>query len=361
MKKVMPFFVVLIFLVSSIAVVAQSAFTWEQYVGSSQWRVSVTEDESGCGGGVKTTSVPVQINHNMKGATVGNWAHGTASGTFSGNTLSLPQRTIPDEGGMSKLHAFNLEFTPDCSGFVGSYRWDYRSQYQSCSGSTGLRGTSVDGKGCPVAKEQKTEVSVGEEKTEVNVVREGLDRLLKLKKEMQDLDSKMALFGEQEINAEKSSLRAELYKDLNRKVDQMEVLQPKVEANYRKILNKDPDNFWANWDMAELEKSRGNHKAYFDYFDRAVTNERTESVSKELKKKAAVDLGLSEFPTILRSPAVKKISDDMNSRQGVNVYNVNVDVPKEPSKWEKFKMKVWTAIAPDTRNVVNEIVGLPKE
>ena len=358
MRLITSFFVVVILLVSSISV---AAFTWDNYAGSSQWSVSVTEDESGCGGSSKTSSRAVSIQHNLKAADVGNWAHGGARGTFSGNTLSMPERTIPDEGGTSRLYAFNIEFTPDCSGFVGKYRWDYRGQGQSCSGSTALRGTRADGKGCPEAKEQKAEV---EPKTEVNVVRDGLDRLLKLKKETQDLDHKVYLLDKQlrEMGkkAEESSLHNELYKSISRNVGQMEVLQPKVEENYRKILNKDPDNFWANWDLAELEKSRGNYQAYFDHFDRAVTNERTDSVSKELKKKAAEDLGLSEFPTIIRSPAVRKISDDINSRQGVNVYNTNVDVPKEPSKWEKFKMKVWTAIAPDMHNSVNELVGVQK-
>ncbi len=362
-SSVMSFLVVLILLIvlaSCVAVAAQSSWTWENYAGSSQWRVDVTEDETGCGGSSKTSSRAVQIQHNLKIADVGDWAHGNARGTFSGNTLSMPERTIPDAGGTSKLYAFTMEFTSDCSGFAGKYKWDYRGPQQACSGSTALRGTRTDGKGCPSANEQKTEVAAGEQKTEVNKAREGLDRLLLLNKEIQDLDHKIFLLGEQEMNAEKSPLRAELYADLNRKVDQADVLQPKVEANYRNILNKDPDNFWANWDLAELEKSRGNHKAYFDYFDRAVTNERMESVSKQLKKKAAEDLGLLEFPTIQGSPMVRKLSDDMAGRQGVSMYTVNVDVPKEPSKWEKFKMKVWTAIAPDTYNTINELVGVPK-
>lgn len=365
MKIAVSFLVVFLLFITVLTALtiqaADSGFVWENHQGVSQWSVAVTEDESGCGGSSKTSSRAVLIQHNLKIADVGNWAHGSARGTFSGNTLSVPERTIPDSGGMSKLYAFNIVFTPDCSGFVGKYRWDYRGSGQSCSGSTSLRGTKTGGKGCPEAKEQKTEVAAGEQKTEVNVVREGLDRLLSLNKEIRALDRKIALLGEQELNAEKSPLRTELYSDLHRKVNQAEILQPKIEENYRKILNKDPDNFWANWDLAELEKSRGNHKAYFDYFDRAVTNERTESVSKQLKKKAADDLGLSEFPEIVRSPTVRKISDDMNSRQGVSVYNVNVDVPKEPSKWEKFKIKVWTAISPDFHNAVNELVGVPQK
>lgn len=350
MKAVMHFsvvFLVYIIVFSSLAVQAED-FVWETYQGATQWSVSVTEDESGCGGGKKVHSIALQLQHNQKSVGVGNWGHGPTKGTFSGNTLSIPERTIPDSGGTSKLYAFNVEFTPDCSGFAGAYRWDYRGQGQSCSGSTSLRATRTDGNGCPEAKEQKTEV---------NVVREGLDRLLRLNKELRDLDRKIALLGEEES----SSLRAELYINLKRKGDQFDILRPKIEENYRTILNKDPDNFWANWDIAELEKSRGNYKAYFDHFDRAVTNERTESVSKVLKKKAAEDLGLSEFPTIVGSPSVRKISDDMNSRQGVSVYNVNVDVPKEPSKWERFKMKVWTAIAPEFHNAVNELVGVQQK
>ena len=149
MKAVVIGSLVLLFGIALLAVVAQSAFTFENYVGTTQWRVRVTEDESSCGGGITTSTRAVTIHHNLQAADVGDWGHGPARGTFSGNTLSFPGRTIPDGGGTSTLSAFGLTFSPDCSSFAGSYTWHYSGPYGSCDGPTSLSGTRSDAAGCP--------------------------------------------------------------------------------------------------------------------------------------------------------------------------------------------------------------------
>lgn len=335
----------MIIFTSLAAQATDSEWKWETYQGISQWRADATEDESGCGGGSKTHSQTLQLQHNKKNASIGNWGHGPTQGTFDGNTLHIPERTIPDGGGKSKLHAFDLKFTSDCSSFAGTYRWDYRDSQQSCSGTTTLRGTRTNGKECP-------EKSL---RTEVNDNRIELNKILTLRKEEKELEHKAWLLSNKD---EKSQMLKKLTEKRNQNIDQIEKLQSKVESSYRKMLNKDPNNFWANWDLAELEKSKGNYKAYIDYFDRAAST-LDPNTNNILKKKVANDLGLSEFPTII-SPTMRKISDDVHNLQDGRIYDLNI--PKdEPTKWENFKMKLQSALDSKNfmHNIVNEIVGLP--
>lgn len=136
--------------------VTQPVGTFENYVGVTQWRVDVTEDERSCGGGITTKSYAVQIQHNQKIADIGDWGHGMMRGTLTGDTLSLPGRTIPDGSGSSTLSAFDIKFSLNCSRLAGKYNWAYSDSYSKCKGSTTLTGTRVGGGGCPAA-EQETE------------------------------------------------------------------------------------------------------------------------------------------------------------------------------------------------------------
>ena len=51
-------FVVVLLLLLQVAVV-HAAFVYENHVGTTQWKVEVKVDETGCGGGVETEDVPV--------------------------------------------------------------------------------------------------------------------------------------------------------------------------------------------------------------------------------------------------------------------------------------------------------------
>jgi hypothetical protein len=119
-----------------LASVVHAAFIWENYVGSSQWDVQVSEDEGGCGGSVKTKVVEVTVTHDRIAATMGDYGHGELKGSFFGNTLTLPSRVIDDEGGKSTLAEAKVYFSPDCLSFKSTYGWHYVSQYQDCSGTT---------------------------------------------------------------------------------------------------------------------------------------------------------------------------------------------------------------------------------
>ena len=314
MKVIMSvLFLIFIFLVSSFVAAQQSAGAWDTYKGVSQWRVDVTEDETGCGGSVITDSRSVQIQHNLKTAEVSDWAHGNMRGTVAGNTISIPSKTIPDGEGTSKLSAFDILFTPDCSGFTAKYRWDYRDAQQSCSGSTELRGTRTDGKGCPQS-EQSTDAE-------------------DMRKELEEAHA--------------------------------EVDVDKKEKMYNVILAKDPKNFWANWDMAELKKSHGEYKEFMSYVDKAADTIADKHISEKLKNRAIEEMHLSEPPTTVNSLLLKSIVDnELKNWEGGRIYNVDFkkeDAKKEVSNWEKFKIKIRKLLDPKTNDIVNELVGIPNK
>ncbi|VVB67552.1 Uncharacterised protein [Candidatus Norongarragalina meridionalis] len=139
-------------------VTAQSTFTFGTYVGITHWSVTVSDDETDCGTGIATDVREVIIQHDMQIADVSDWGDGPARGTFLGNTLSMPGRTVTDGTGTATLSAFDLVFSSDCSSFTGSYTWDYYDQDKCCKGSASLSGTRIDANGCPGSSPTPTEM-----------------------------------------------------------------------------------------------------------------------------------------------------------------------------------------------------------
>ncbi len=280
-----------------------AAFMWDEFEGTSQWRVTVTDDESGCGGGPETETLAVVIKHSLESADIGDLGHGAVRGAFSGNTLTIPGRTIPDAAGMSKLSTAVVSFTPDCMGFSSVYRWDYTDPYMMCSGTTTLRGARLDGTGCPAPARPRITIAG---------VRADPDAASK-------------------------------------------------ESAYREILAKDPANFWANWDMAELKKKQGQYEQYFRYFDKAVGNENVMQQTRErLQETAAEKLGLPEYPSPGTSPLLRSAKDDIDGWGGGFIHNIEVPA-KEAADKKKWYWKVVDLLVPESHIVINEIVGVPAE
>ena len=291
-----------------------TAWTWDQHTGITQWKVTVTEDESGCGGGRTNQEYAIAIQHAQNIADVGNWGHGKTRGAFTGNKLSFPGRTIPDGEGASRLQGFDLTFTPDCMSFSGGYRWDYADAYMRCSGTTVLRGTRADGKECPGAAERTEEQ----------------------KKEA----------ARAELASASASLAAA----------RKEIDGTKQEKDYRDLLAKNPKDFWANWDMAALKKKQGNYKEFFDYLDTATKDKNIyPETRKELMKGAVKDLHLNEPPTTANSLFLKSIvQDDLNKGNAV-VYGVHLK--KDPANPESYLAKLREAYRRKVREFVTGLAN----
>jgi hypothetical protein len=156
MRTAFVFLLFLIIALSGTVAPDQSEFPLADYNGTTHWSVSVSEDEGSCGGGVVINEYDIAINHMGRNAEIGDWGHGMMDGAFSGDTLTIPGRTIPDSGGTSRLSSLDLIFSSDCHSFSGGYDWHYSDQYTSCDGSTYLSGTRANWEDCPGTAPEET-------------------------------------------------------------------------------------------------------------------------------------------------------------------------------------------------------------
>jgi hypothetical protein len=288
---------------------AQTPGTFSTHVGVTQWNVDVTEDETACGSsGLKMANYVLSIQHNSEIADVGNWGHGPARGTFYDNRLRMPARSIPDGSGTSDLHAFDLLFTEGCRSFNGSYRWDYRDSYTQCSGTTTLKGRRMDAGGCPTVVSQVVATTLREQIAQART----------------DPDDRSR------------------------------------ESRYKEILAKDPKNFWANWDLAELKKKQGKYGEFFQYFDQATTNEDIYPKTREkLKDEVLKRFNLSKYPAERTSPILRMVRQEADGWNGGIIFNENV--PKEAAADKpKWYIKLWRSFSRYAHTIVSDIAGLPE-
>ncbi len=340
-----------------------STFTWENYKGTSQWRVQVTDDETACGADAPYyETYSIAIRHDLQYASADDFGHGPISGRFSGNTLYVEGRSFPDSGGTAHIPDVAIAFSSDCKSFSGMYNWNWDSpDGQQCSGPTRFQATRTDGSSCPgqasappppqpppVEKPTAEQISA-----EINSARAELDSVMSLRKETKDLEEQLAASSDWGGNSGKfEDLRAAL----KSKNEQLGKLQSKVEEEYQGILKKYPDNFLANMDVAELRKDQGDYKGYFDYFDKAAGNENVfEKTRQEIKRKAADDLGLFEFPTPQKSNTVRKLMYETNPWQGGMIYDVNV--PENEAEGKSWSDKLKGVFFPDYDEVLRENGG----
>jgi hypothetical protein len=330
-------------------------FSWSSYVGESQWNVIATEDDSSCGGHISHTQYTMTMQHNLTFAVMGNVGHGNVSGTFEGNTLHIKSRVVPDSGGESTLSAYDVVFSSDCSSFTTMYSWDYRGR-GSCSGTTKLDGTSTK-TSCPAPTVVPVIPEVAPPTTEslrgeITDAREDLQTTLESLKMMNGYQAA--------VNADNNALPEfsdEMKAKANEEKARYDALEPKVEARYKAILDKDPNNFWANWDMAELRKKQGKYDEFFAYVDTAASNKNQFEGTKnvELETNIAHDLGLSKFPTVDNSRVVKTISDETGRWTGGMIYNVNVPAKDKGT----IDTLLYTVLSERAYNFVNRVAGLP--
>ncbi|VVC03724.1 Uncharacterised protein [Candidatus Burarchaeum australiense] len=298
------------------------AWNWNNYTGLSSWHVSVTEDDSGCGGSATTSQMTMPIEHNGNSATVTD-PHGTIGGTFaSGNVLHIPGRTINDPPGSSVLSAYDIFFTTDCSAFAARYTWDYSGPDGACSGSTRLAGTNSQG--CPqvVQPTRPPEASVDDQ---LSAAQNDLRADMQLRSDLRFLKLQDLLFGDSDAAA------------MAGKQSQIDQLDASAEAKYKAILDNDPNNYQANIAMAQLRKSQGLPHEYYQYMDRAINSGQfTEEAKAAAEKNLAKQMGLSTIPKAANSLLMKTMSAEKSNWQG-GLYGM--DVPKESQKdwnWKVF-------------------------
>jgi hypothetical protein len=335
-KSTLGIIIILFFLVPVAAQTPLPPWSWNTYSGTSQWKVTITEDQSGCQGGVTTTGSSVSIQHNLKSAVMGDIGHGPAAGTFiSGNILHIPGRIVDDPPGSSTLSAYDIFFTTDCSAFTGKYSWDYSGPdtVGACTGTTSFSGTNSQG--CPtstgVVTVPSTEpvaavpfagpglcISCAYLAADLGGAHSDLNNDLKLRESMTALDKFVFKHDRPGDPTDKSEIERDKQQRDDEK-NQVRALESKLENEYGAVIARDPNNFYANWDMAMLRKSQGNWDDYFRYMNTALSNKDVALGTKaEIENTIASSLGLPEFPTPQKSMLIHRMSDEGSTVQSVN-------------------------------------------
>ena len=370
-KCALVFIIILFFMVPVAAQTTPPPWSWNTYSGTSQWMVTITEDQSGCGGGVTTTQSSVSIQHNLTSAVMGDIGHGPATGTFiSGNILHIPGRTVSDPPGSSTLSAYDIFFTTDCSAFTGKYSWDYTGPdtVGACTGTTSFSGTNSQG--CPGSNEVTPVVSPTPVDYYASMLAGPHAELLNY---LPLCDERDRLQHDIDVFNAASNLNYRLtgkYLDeppditqdralLNQDKDKIKTMGSEIENGYQMVLVKDPNNFQANWDMAQLKKSEGQLAVGIGYAKTALNNNVAGNEADAIKRDFAEGNNLDDYPSPGNSNFVATIGNNLPSASQ-NVYGTSLpQTSTEPSLlsnlWN-FEIYVSPNTAVKDGNLVNQMV-----
>jgi len=295
MKKVtVPLVLILIIgsvLTAIISIPAAHAWSWDSYEGKTTWDVKVTVDEKGCQGNVHSYYTPLTITHKKSVADLTDLGHGAVSGTFFSNILTVPGRTIPDGSGKSALGSASVAFTPDCLSFYTKYPWHYHDSYQDCSGTTAWQGKRTDSTTCPDAF----------------VVEAPPTPKLPLPQVMKTADIQKLPEAEQK-------------------------------TEYEKILDKNPRDFTANYELAHILKDEKDYPGYVQHIDKALENKNTaEELRKAREKEVTQRLELTIRPNGITVPLLRSAKDNLDNVVQPMIYDFNVlKTPDTRSLYQKW-------------------------
>jgi hypothetical protein len=361
---------------------AASSWSWNAYNGTYPWQVTVTEDQSGCGGGAYTNQYSVPVQYNAGTAVMGDVGHGPATGMFtSGNILHIPGRIVADPPGSSTLSAYDVYFTTDCTAFTAKYTWDYTGPDGACSGSTTLNGASSSG--CPGLVSSPTaspttvpaQTMVPEEATPpqdmyAQMLAVPHDQFLNL---LTLIDQRDRLSYEIDSWQYRNSIStqntgqntpepAEITQaraDLHQVQDQISTQDAQIEKEYQMVLVKDPTNIQANWDMAQLKKSQNQMDSAIVYAQNALKNPNSDQYEAAIEKGIADNYNLRVYPSPDNSNFVATVKSQLPGATQ-NIYGTNVQSQStEPglltNLWN-FEIYVSPKTALQDDNLVNQAV-----
>ena len=336
-------------------------WNWSSYTGPSQWKVAVTEIDSGCGGAVSNDQVIASIQFNDGTAVMGDVGHGPASGSFvSNNILHIPARTVADPPGKSALSAYDVFFTTDCSAFAAKYSWDYTGSDGDCSGTTSLAGTNTQGCPVPTLTPPLTQTPTGYFDSGIGAAHTDLANDLAFRDLMAAKENDIAQYTQSNVgySGAEPGYISEERTEVAEEDAQIQAAESKIEKEYDAILSRDPGNFQANWDLAQLKKSQGNWDEFFSDMNKALDNKDI-SLSTQLQIKSAIanSLGLSEYPTDTNSNFIHRLNVDGNAVQAVYGINTQNQPATDPAV---EPLKLFALFSKGSDAVTTVTVGNPQ-
>jgi hypothetical protein len=321
---------------------SQSTWSWNTYTGVSHWHVVATEDDTDCQAGINTESYDITIQNKGQTATMGDVGHGPAEGTFiSPNILHIPGRTVNDPPGSSTLSDYDVLFTTDCSAFAARYTWEYTDQAGSCSGSTSLSGTNSAGCPAPSIEQQI----------------EDADNNM-----MTYLDLRGYIEGLYYLNRYSTADKSAQMKQVQ---EQMDELETTIIAQYKAVLDKDPNNLqakigmqtlWANkasnpylneLDPSSRDRCRQNQYQYLDEAARSMTKEQIDAMHGIV----AAELHFSTMQAPENSGVMNELNNEEDNWQGPIE---GQDFQKEYSDKSTRAVKLFATLGSPT-DVINSV------
>lgn len=319
--------IAVVFLLPMASAQEAQPWTWSNYTGTTTWYVANVEDQGGCDGPIITNRYPsVVIEFRNGSAVLGNMGHGAVGGGFiSNNILHVDSRTVADPPGSSDLSAYDIFFTTDCITFTARYSWHYSGPdtVGPCSGTTKLTGTNLAGS-CPQVEQPlippTPPPSTQEVDRMITSARVDLDRAL----ELRDLMETQQTFVFQHMNDPAyASQVAQANTQIANAREELKTLGPKVENQYAAIFVKDPNNFNANWDMAQFKKSEGQIPDFVKYVNNALSDQKTaDSKRNDLRHYVAGQMKTGDVPTTETSPFIRQTGIDGDAVQRVYGYDI---------------------------------------
>jgi len=347
MRRILLFLALMVLFLPAAAEVSPS-WNWNTYTGTVTWQVTVTEDQTGCGGPVLTDRYTVPVQFRAGSAIMGDVGHGAASGTFtSGNVLHIDSRSVADPPGSSDLSAYDVSFTPDCSAFSAKYTWAYTGPDGNCDGSTSLSGMAMSTQ-CPAASPDLT--------ADIVAAQQDLKKLTDLQYTQTITDTSPQFARLASLVSESDGLTSDERRST------IADLSKKTQTELQAILAKDPANYYANLDMAELQKSQYDNDAYYKSAIAALSNrQNAEAKEDQLSKYILQQEELATLPTTANSAAVSEVDSEipplLKTLLGHDVSSVFSDSKKA------LKAYLYSAFCERNcdylTNSVNEAAGAP--
>ncbi|VVB74013.1 Uncharacterised protein [uncultured archaeon] len=122
-------------------------------------------------------------------------------------------------------------------------------------------------------------------------------------------------------------VRDETREQVASKETQADTLEQQVAARYKDLLQHDPTNFWANYDLATIARSKGDSSAAYLYYLKASEGISDETTAKAFREQAAAktrqNLKLAEVPTPDKSSFISQLGSDASewmSKTGTKLF-----------------------------------------
>lgn len=112
-------------------------------------------------------------------------------------------------------------------------------------------------------------------------------------------------------------VRDETRETVDSNVAKADALEQQVIARYKDLLKQDPTNFWANYDLATITRSKGDSSSAYMYYLKAAEGISDPDTARAFKEQAAIKtrqaFKLAEVPAPAKSSFISRLGSDVGA------------------------------------------------